>query len=74
MSVLRTPVTAGICEDDPELRSVLIRALEGEGFTTTATGTGAEAVRTFTAAPPDVLVLDIGLPDADGREDRKSVV
>ena len=30
--------------------------------------TGHEAVETFTGAPPDVLVLDIGLPDADGRD------
>ena len=30
--------------------------------------TGHEAVEAFTGAPPDVLVLDIGLPDADGRD------
>ncbi len=29
---------------------------------------GREAVQTFTAQPPDLLVLDIGLPDADGRD------
>ena len=32
------------------------------------TAFGAEAVRAFAAEPPDVLVLDIGLPDADGRD------
>ena len=30
--------------------------------------TGHEAVEAFTGAPPDVLVLDVGLPDADGRD------
>ncbi|MEA2472402.1 MAG: two-component system, OmpR family, response regulator MprA [Thermoleophilaceae bacterium] len=62
------PVTIGICEDDPELRSVLARALEHEGFQVRLTSAGHEAVDRFSADPPDVLVLDIGLPDADGRD------
>ncbi len=33
-----------------------------------ATVTGAEAVAAFGDDPPDVLVLDVGLPDADGRD------
>jgi two-component system, OmpR family, response regulator len=58
----------GICEDDGELRSVLTRTFDGENFTVDATMTGHEAVERFTANPPDLLVLDIGLPDADGRD------
>src|SRR5262245_60710678 len=61
-------LTAGICEDDAELRRVVRDALRQEGFTVTTAATGSEAVATFGAAPPDVLVLDIGLPDADGRD------
>ena len=60
--------TAGICEDDDELRGVLRQALERDGFSVRATASGAEAVRTFGDSPPDVLVLDIGLPDSDGRD------
>jgi two-component system response regulator MprA len=60
--------SAGICEDDDELRGVVRGALEREGFTVRATASGAEALRCFAADPPDVLVLDIGLPDADGRD------
>ena len=60
--------TAGLCEDDDELRGALRRALEADGFHVTATATGSDAVRRFAASPPDVLVLDIGLPDADGRD------
>jgi two-component system response regulator MprA len=60
--------TAGICEDDAELRRVVRDALAQEGFAVTTAATGSEAVATFGAAPPDVLVLDIGLPDADGRD------
>ena len=60
--------TIGICEDDDDLRSVLVRTLSDETFEVRPTATGREAVQAFTAAPPDVLVLDIGLPDADGRD------
>jgi two-component system response regulator MprA len=60
--------TAGIVEDDHELRGVVRRALELEGLAVRATASGSEALRAFTEAPPDVLVLDIGLPDADGRD------
>lgn len=58
----------GVCEDDADLRSVLERALRAEGFEVRATMTGHEAVEAFSAAPPDLLVLDVGLPDADGRD------
>jgi two-component system, OmpR family, response regulator len=61
-------VSVGLCEDDVELRSVLGRALSAEGFDVRATSTGHDAVRRFSDDPPDVLVLDIGLPDADGRD------
>ena len=63
-----TATSAGICEDDDELRGVLRRALEREGLSVRATASGTEAVRAFGDDPPDVLVLDIGLPDADGRD------
>jgi two-component system response regulator MprA len=58
----------GICEDDSELRSLLSRALSAEGFQVRGTATGHEAVQLFSAAPPDLMVLDIGLTDADGRD------
>jgi two-component system, OmpR family, response regulator len=61
-------LSVGLCEDDAELRSVLGRALTAEGFDVRATSTGHDAVRRFSDEPPDVLVLDIGLPDADGRD------
>jgi two-component system OmpR family response regulator len=60
--------TAGICEDDDELRGTLRQALEREGFVVRATASGSEAVAAFAADPPDVLILDVGLPDADGRD------
>jgi two-component system, OmpR family, response regulator len=62
------PPTIGICEDDDELRGVIRDALAGDGLAVRATASGAEALRVFTQDRPDVLVLDIGLPDADGRD------
>ena len=58
----------GVCEDDEELRSVLTRALRAEQLDVVGVATGRDAVRRFAADPPDLLVLDIGLPDADGRD------
>jgi two-component system OmpR family response regulator len=60
--------TAGVCEDHHELRGVLRDALTRDGFTVRATASGSEAIAAFATAPPDVLILDIGLPDADGRD------
>jgi two-component system OmpR family response regulator len=60
--------TAGICEDDDELRGYVRTALERAGYTVRTTATGTEALHAFTEEPPDVLILDVGLPDADGRD------
>ncbi len=60
--------TVGICEDDDALRGTIRRALEQQGFTVRPTASGTEAVRAFSEDPPDLLVLDIGLPDSDGRD------
>jgi two-component system response regulator MprA len=68
INVVTATATVGICEDDDELRGVLRDALQRDGFAVRATASGAEALRVFGADRPDVLVLDIGLPDADGRD------
>jgi two-component system OmpR family response regulator len=60
--------TVGVCEDEPPLRSVLTRGLRNLGHEPVAVATAAEALRAFRDSPPDVLLLDIGLPDGDGRD------
>src|SRR6266566_7238689 len=57
-----------VVEDDMELRSVLSRGLREEGFDVHTVGTGGEVLPRVAADPPDVLIVDIGLPDADGRD------
>ena len=58
----------GICEDDDALRQILRDALERAGCAVRPTASGHDAMRAFSAAAPEVIVLDIGLPDADGRD------
>ncbi len=57
-----------IVEDDTDLRAVLVRSLLAEGFEVSACTTGHEFVERVVAAPADVLIIDVGLPDADGRD------
>jgi two-component system, OmpR family, response regulator len=57
-----------IAEDDPELRGLLHRGLAEEGFEPNAVATGGELLAHVESDPPDLLVVDIGLPDADGRD------
>jgi two-component system OmpR family response regulator len=57
-----------IVEDDAELRGILVRGLAEEGFRAEAAGSGADLLRRAVAAPADALVVDIGLPDTDGRD------
>jgi DNA-binding response OmpR family regulator len=57
-----------VVEDDDELRGLLVRGLREEGFAPEAVASGKELLDRFETANPDVLVIDIGLPDADGRD------
>ncbi len=57
-----------VLEDDQELRGLLLRALREEGFDVVAAGRASELLDRLTAFEPDALVVDIGLPDADGRD------
>jgi two-component system response regulator MprA len=57
-----------VVEDDAELRAVLLRGLREEGFDVVGTASGAELLRTVESRSPDALVIDVGLPDADGRD------
>lgn len=55
-----------LVEDDEAIRRALSRGLSDLGHAVTTAATGAEAISSFTAHRPDVVVLDLGLPDIDG--------
>jgi two-component system, OmpR family, response regulator MprA len=55
-----------VVEDDPQVRAMLTRALRYEGFEVIAACDGAEAMASLRSSRPDLLLLDLLLPDADG--------
>ncbi len=55
-------------EDDSELRTVVGRGLREEGFLVETAATGAESLERIGMMTPDVLIVDVGLPDTDGRD------
>jgi signal transduction histidine kinase len=55
-----------LVDDDEGARIVLGTMLQGFGASVTLAASAAEAVKHFQAAPPDVLVSDIGMPQEDG--------
>jgi two-component system response regulator MprA len=57
-----------IVEDDPELRALLLRGLGEEGVQAVAVASGTELFERIGKSSPDALVIDIGLPDTDGRD------
>jgi two-component system, OmpR family, KDP operon response regulator KdpE len=57
-----------LVEDDAEIRRALIGALSGLGHAVSSTATGMDALQRVLADPVDLIVLDLGLPDIDGRE------
>jgi two-component system KDP operon response regulator KdpE len=57
-----------VVEDDERIRSALIRALRERGHAVSSAGTGLEGLRRAVDERPDLVVLDLGLPDLDGRE------
>ncbi len=55
-----------VVEDDERIGISLTRALDGAGYVTVWVTTGDAAVTHATAEPPDLVLLDLGLPDLDG--------
>jgi DNA-binding response OmpR family regulator len=55
-------------DDEPAIREALERALRLEGFAVRTAADGAEALASLAAEPPAAIVLDVVLPDLDGRE------
>lgn len=55
-----------VVEDDPQLRHLYRATLSVAGFDVDYVGDGLEALRLIDAHPPDLVVLDLGLPRLDG--------
>jgi two-component system, OmpR family, KDP operon response regulator KdpE len=57
-----------VVEDDERIRSALIRALRERGHVVSSAGTALTGLKQAVEDRPDLVVLDLGLPDLDGRE------
>ncbi|MEU8075261.1 response regulator transcription factor [Catellatospora citrea] len=57
-----------LVEDDAEIRRALIRALSERGHVVASASTAIAAMQHVIGQTPDLVVLDLGLPDLDGRE------
>jgi two-component system KDP operon response regulator KdpE len=66
MSAPAAPATVLVVEDDPSLGSVLQATLTAAGYRPVPARTAAEGLRWFAHYAPDVVLLDLGLPDRDG--------
>jgi two-component system KDP operon response regulator KdpE len=60
--------SVALIEDDQRIRSALVRALAERGHTVRASGRAMEGLSQVVEWRPDVVVLDLGLPDLDGAE------
>ena len=58
--------TVLIVEDDNAVKSLIATALKVQGYRLLEAGTGGAALLEATTKNPDVIILDLGLPDADG--------
>jgi len=57
-----------LVEDDAPIRLALVRALTERGHVVTSTTTAMAALQQVVEAPPDLVILDLGLPGLDGYE------
>jgi phosphate regulon transcriptional regulator PhoB len=57
-----------VVEDEPDIRRLVVLHLERDGFRCRTATTGPEALREVRHAAPDLVVLDLMLPDLDGLE------
>ncbi|MGI8330646.1 response regulator transcription factor [Actinomadura scrupuli] len=55
-----------VIEDDPAIGSELVEALRGHGYDAALSATGLDALDEVRSRPPDLVLLDLGLPDVDG--------
>ncbi|HLW67773.1 MAG TPA: response regulator [Gemmataceae bacterium] len=57
-----------LVEDEAPIRRFLRASLAGEGYRLAEADTGRQGLRLATQQPPDLVILDLGLPDMDGQE------
>jgi len=62
-----------VIDDEPEIRSLLSRFLGRKGFSVLAAGTLFEGRRLFNQSKPELVFLDVNLPDGNGLSELKYI-
>lgn len=57
-----------VVDDEPQIQRFLKPALTAAGYAVIEAGTGADALKALATTAPDVVILDLGLPDVDGKD------
>jgi two-component system KDP operon response regulator KdpE len=57
-----------VVDDEPQIQRFLKPSLTAAGYEVIEAGTGAEALKAVATQAPDLVILDLGLPDMDGKE------
>jgi len=57
-----------VVDDDPQIHRFLGPALEAAGYEPSRADTAAAGLAAVANRPPDAVILDLGLPDMDGKE------
>ena len=61
-------IRALVVDDEDAILRFLKPALEANNYEMTSTGTVADAIKRIAAETPDIVLLDLGLPDGDGKD------
>jgi two-component system KDP operon response regulator KdpE len=69
----KTASVALVIDDEPQIRRLLRVTLEGNGYRVFDAATGSDGVLQAAQCRPDVILLDLGLPDLDGLEVLKRI-
>jgi DNA-binding response OmpR family regulator len=57
-----------VVDDDADIRGLVRELLERQGYDVTEASNGRDGLRAFYASPPDVVLLDVSMPELDGWE------
>lgn len=61
-------VSVVIIEDEQRIRELVARVLAGQGYVVESMGTAMDGLHAVVRGKPDLVILDMGLPDLDGNE------
>ena len=62
-----------VIEDDDSIREIVTRVLEDEGFTVVSAVNGLRGLETFLKTTPDLVLLDVKMPEMDGWETLQNI-